>query len=126
MPYWGDQPKAGGQRAPLSGLGAPQKNPRNLQKREGATGGLGRPVAASFQFFTGFHLGHLRDTELRLYWVFLGPFHKQPVRAGVKLLARRWCRAARPGMWTNPSDGLAACPRRLGGALGARLHSANQ
>ena len=54
---------------PLSGPGAPQKIPRNLQKREGTTGGLGHPAAPSFQFFTRFSLGTLRDTELRLYCV---------------------------------------------------------
>ena len=125
-PYQSDPPKAGGQRALLGGPGAPQKIPRNLQKPEGATGGLRRPAAPSFQFFTRFSLGTLRDTELRLQCPFFGPSHKQPVRAGVVPPARRCCRAARVMMWTNPSDGLAVYLRPLGATRGARLHSANQ
>ena len=119
-------PKDGGQRALLGGPGAPPKIPRNLQKPEGAAGRPGRPASPSFRFFHRCSLGTLRDTELRLQCPFFGPSHKQPVRAGVAPPPRRCCRAARPGVRTNPSAHLAVYPRRLGGALGARLHSANQ
>ena len=87
--YQSGPPKACGQRALLGGPGAPQKIPRNLPKREGATDGLRRPAAPSFQFFHRFSLGTLRDTELRLPGPFFGPSHKQPVRAGVAPPARR-------------------------------------
>ena len=63
---------------PLSGPGAPPKNPRHLQKPEGATGGLGRPAAPSFQFFHRCSVGTLRDTELRLQCPFLGPSTSSP------------------------------------------------